>query len=331
MSHSVRLSTVLSSVFALVGLAQAQVVINEVYYDAPGGDDAQVFVELYGPAGFDVSGYTIQGTEGTTASQGNNGQSFTFPSGTLIPNDGFLVVADSDSSGATLVANADFTDPNMDLENGPDCVQLLDPMGNLVDVVAYGAITNLTNSSNGLANLEGSPARDFFAPLCIERCPAGSDTNDNAADFRPNEPTPGYGENCCTAIEYVSMGSGNSLSASAGNMVGIDLFFDDCAAGGLYITLASIVDPAVVPPPAPFPVFDAVGTPIFLTLINLPPLVNWSGLLDARGEILNTALIDFTGVTFTVPSTFSMWVGGIALDPAFNILATNTAVFTINP
>jgi hypothetical protein len=61
---------------AAILTAQGPVVINEVLYDAIGGDDGQPFVEIYGPAGTDVSGWTIVGYEqnGTP-----NSQSFTFP------------------------------------------------------------------------------------------------------------------------------------------------------------------------------------------------------------------------------------------------------------
>ena len=192
---------------ALAAVAPAQVVINEVYYDAPGGDGGQVFVEIFGPAGFDVSGYTIQSIEGAgTGASTCNPDTFTFPAGTLIPADGFLVVADDDGTGNTLVANADFIVGDMDLENGADAVQLLDAAGNYVDAVAYGNVdtsVGTASACNGQPWFEGAPARDVFAPLSIERVPAGTDTDDNAADFTPNNPTPGVGAVCSDAMERV--------------------------------------------------------------------------------------------------------------------------------
>ena len=206
--HLRRGAAIASALLLTAGFATAQtpVVINEVSYDAPGGDDGQVFVEIYGPAGFDVSNWTIQAVEGQGGGAGlPNNESFTFPSGTLIPADGLLVVADElGSTGTTLVANADFIVGDMDLENGGDAVHLEDDNGRLVDAVAYGPVSVPIG--------EGTEARDVFAPLSIERCPAGSDTNDNATDFTPNTPSPGVADNCCTAIEWVDQGSGNSIS-----------------------------------------------------------------------------------------------------------------------
>ena len=329
---SLRVPALPAVVLGFLGSAFAQpVLINEVSYDAPGGDGGSVFVELYGTPGFDISGWTLQAVEGSGTNSGtNNNESFVFPPGTVIPNDGFLVIADDDGSGSTNVPNADIIVGDMDLENGPDGLQLIDTNnGRLVDAVAYGAVTTTINTSNGFPYVLGNPTRDFFAPLSIERCPAGSNTRDNSVDFRPNFPTPGTGESCCTAIEWVNQGPGNSISAMAGEAVGLDVFFDDCAANNLYFLVASIVDPALMPPPPPFPVFDPLGTPLFLGLINTPPLVNWSGILDADGNAVGQASVDFSAVTVMVPASLDLWVGGIALDQSLQAIATNSVMLTI--
>ena len=324
--HLRRGAAIASALLLTAGFATAQtpVVINEVSYDAPGGDDGQVFVEIYGPAGFDVSNWTIQAVEGQGGGAGlPNNESFTFPSGTLIPADGLLVVADElGSTGTTLVANADFIVGDMDLENGGDAVHLEDDNGRLVDAVAYGPVSVPIG--------EGTEARDVFAPLSIERCPAGSDTNDNATDFTPNTPSPGVADNCCTAIEWVDQGSGNSISVGLEENVGLDLWVD-CVPNGPYLVLASFTDPTVVPPPAPLPVFDATTTAL-IGLAGLPPFVGWIGLLDTNGASVGTASVDFTGLGALAPAmNADMWVGAISIDAANNFYGTNFVQITLEP
>jgi hypothetical protein len=319
---------------SLSTLSAQGVVINEVYYDAPGSDNGQVFVELAGPPGTDIGGWTLQAIEGGTGANGScNNESFTFPMGTTIDNTGFVVVADDDGTGATQVPNAHFIVPDMDLENGGDALQLIDAGMNLVDAVAYGTVDKSggpASSCNGLAWYEGNEARDVFAPLSIERCPAGSDTNDNAIDFTPNVPTPGTGESCCTAIEWVNQGAGNSLTLANGESVGLDVFAD-CGANQLYLILGSFTDPTVTPPPAGLPVFDATTTTIS-TLANFPPFVAWAGTLSANGDLVGTAAVDFSSFTGlpAISPAVTMYIGAIAFDASGGIVATNHVDVTWN-
>src|SRR6476659_5488856 len=82
-----RLKAFVAVVLALVPLSAARgaaVVINEVFYNAPGDQDDLQWVELYNaderPA--DLSGLAL-----------NGGKLFTFPDGTKVAGRGFLVVA----------------------------------------------------------------------------------------------------------------------------------------------------------------------------------------------------------------------------------------------
>lgn len=325
------------AVVALAALAPAQgVVINEVYYDAPGSDNGQVFVELYGPAGTDISGWKIQGIEGTTSSPSTcNSQSFTFPANTLIPNDGFVVVADGDGTGVTTVANADFIDDNFDLENGPDAVQLLDAQGSYVDAVAYGPIDTTPgplSACNGQQWYEGNPARDVFAPLSIERCPQGADSNDNAADFKPNVPSPGEGRSCCQSMEWVDAGAGNAPSVSAGEAVDLDFWFSPCGANQPYLVIAAFTDPASNPVPPPLPVFDAT-TGALAGLAKFPPFVGWVGMLDASGSSVGQAMLNFASTTnLNIGASATMYIGALSLDPNGALVGTrNYVTVTINP
>src|SRR5262245_17856722 len=64
----------------------AGVIINEVHYNPPDETKLEEFIELYnaGEADVDISGWYF-----------SDGVSFTFPRGTTIPRDGYLVVAES--------------------------------------------------------------------------------------------------------------------------------------------------------------------------------------------------------------------------------------------
>ncbi|MEM7205974.1 MAG: lamin tail domain-containing protein [Planctomycetota bacterium] len=322
---------------SVAGLASAQgPVINEVSYDAVGGDDGNVFVEIFGRPGFDLSGYTIQGIEGSGGSaSGCNNESFTFPAGALIPADGFVVVADADSSGSTLVPNFDYLDSDMDLENSNEAVQLLDPGGAIVDAVGYGAIdtTIIASVCNGETWFEGMPARDVFAPLSLERCPAGNDTDDNSADFIPNVPTPGSGEACCSAIEWVDQGSFDDISVSGGESVGFDFWFSRCGAGQPYIVLWSCTDPAISPGPLGLPVFDACTAPV-IPFAGIPPFVGWTGILDASGASIGTAALDFSGLGLPpLAGNLDVWVGAATFNPFTPppYLGTNSVQITLEP
>ena len=160
----------------------APINLSEVFYDAVGSDDGQSFVELYGPAGFSLEGWTLEGINGAN---GNVGPVVTLSG--VIPADGFFVVADEDA-GTTSVANADFL-ANFDFQNGPDSIVLRDASGAPVDAVGYG----LFGAGDVFAG-EGAPAPDPPAGQSLARLFANVDTDDNGADFMVlASPTPGSG------------------------------------------------------------------------------------------------------------------------------------------
>jgi hypothetical protein len=194
-----RISILLAVLVASAGVASAGTVnISEVLYDWPSSDDGRVFVELHGPAGFDLNGYTLVGVNGY-------GGSITHAvdlSGFSIPADGFFVLADRTGSGRTFVANADLTDRNFDLQNGPDSVRLL--FGSVVvDAVGYGRF----GSSHVFAG-EGSPASGVSAGSSVARRFANVDTDDNSADFvTQSGPTPGLGNLAPVAVPTPGSGA----------------------------------------------------------------------------------------------------------------------------
>lgn len=156
--------------------------ISELLYDAEGADDGRVFVELYGTRGLDLTGFTLEGVNG---SNGEVGPVLSLSG--LVPADGFFVVADA-AGDATEVPGADLL-LDFDFQNGPDSVVLRGPGGEILDALGYGSF--------GPAEVfagEGSPAPDPPPGHSLARHFADLDTDDNAVDFAPLEtPTPGSG------------------------------------------------------------------------------------------------------------------------------------------
>lgn len=164
-------------------------VINEALYDIPGDDtNGVLFVELSGDPGASIGGYKILFINGD---DGQTTEEIAIPKSATIPDDGIFLIADSKTGqgGATFVAGADVID-NFDPQNGPDCVQLLDDKGALIDALGYG-LPIASPAANALECFEGTPAAKPPAGSSLSRTD-GLDTDDNAADFRtPAAPTPG--------------------------------------------------------------------------------------------------------------------------------------------
>jgi PEP-CTERM motif len=165
--------------FAAPHEAFALPLISEVFYDAVGIDDGLSFVELHGAPGTDLTGYVIQGINGTGGTVTD-----TIALSGVIPADGLFVVADGFADGTTQVADADQI-ASFDFQNGPDSVVLR--AGELIfDAVGYGVF-----AAGDVFAGEGNPSVDPAAGSAIARLFANVDTNDNASDFAAGAPTPG--------------------------------------------------------------------------------------------------------------------------------------------
>jgi hypothetical protein len=162
--------------------AAALPLISEVFYDAVGSDDGNAFVELWGAPGTDLTGYVLDGINGS-----NGAVTPHLALSGAIPADGFFVVADGLSDGTTLIANADLI-LNFDLQNGPDSMQLLAPDASVLDAVGYGEF-----AVGEIFAGEGIPTEDPAAGSSIARVFANVDTDQNSLDFAASAPTPGSG------------------------------------------------------------------------------------------------------------------------------------------
>jgi len=192
-------ASLLAGVIAIgaTGSSNAGVVINEVF---PGGGSSSVtttsyqrdFVELFNTDAtpFDLTGYKLQyfSASGTTP-----GTVFSFGTGSVVgANDSLLVVTGSaGSQGATLTGtgpdgtNGTGSGASMSASSG--AVRLIDGLGNVVDLLGYGAVTT-TNFEGTLA--AGGPSTNDKS---YQRNATHTDTNNNANDFTLATPTPNTG------------------------------------------------------------------------------------------------------------------------------------------
>lgn len=166
---------------AVAGSASALPYLSEVYYDAPGSDDGQLFVEIAGPAGLVLDGLRLEGVNGS-----NGAISPTIPLSGVIGADGLFVVADRTGDGVSFVPGADLL-ANFDFQNGPDSIVLRDADDRVRDAVGYGVFA----ASEVFAG-EGAAAPDVSPGESLARRFADLDTDDNAVDFVVlGTPTPG--------------------------------------------------------------------------------------------------------------------------------------------
>ncbi|MFA4972080.1 MAG: hypothetical protein WC683_05670 [bacterium] len=163
--------------------------INEVMYDAIGSDtNGDVFVELLGESGGDISDYKILFINGE---DGAISDTIELPEGALVGDDGIYLIADA-KTGEPGVSNVEGAELvlNFDPQNGPDCIQLLDAEGLLLDSLGYGSPL-VSLATNGLACHEGGAAMDVASGISLSRS-GGVDTGENQLDFQPMDiPSPG--------------------------------------------------------------------------------------------------------------------------------------------
>lgn len=181
--------------FLAAGILPAQVMLNEILYDTPGGDDPDImFTELYGPPGTSLDGYSLVGVNG------NGGSDYlTVPLSGTIPEDGYFVVGGGGVNNVDQVSPHNWQNAGYQQDNDCDCIELR-YQGNGVDKVRYGEC----EPGHDCEGEGGTNAPDYDPPaggptLSIARIPDHQDTDDNAVDWSitdaltPGEPNEGGG------------------------------------------------------------------------------------------------------------------------------------------
>jgi hypothetical protein len=151
----------LLSVFFCIQTRAQTVFINEIRADDESTDDGE-FIEILGPAGIDVTGWTIIHVNGTG---GSVVFTFTFPEGTIIPDDG--IIDDSGQNlGFLLIKNTNHNVNNFDfewgtgsLQNGPDGLILENEFGVRIQALSWNGLGDLSGGSPPWRNI-GADAND---------------------------------------------------------------------------------------------------------------------------------------------------------------------------
>src|SRR5580765_6363110 len=152
--------------------------VTEVYYDAPGDDTGQEFVELWNDSDTTcvLTGLKLQSGDGagpgrwTTRWTGG-------PSDQVKPRARFVI------GGAAVSPRPDVV-LTLELQNGPDGLRLLWPDA-ATEVVGWGALEFSEYYC-------GAPAPDVAGGTSLARIPDRARTGSNAGDFHPAEPSPGF-------------------------------------------------------------------------------------------------------------------------------------------
>jgi hypothetical protein len=152
--------------------------VTEVYYDAPGDDTGQEFVELWNDSDSSrvLAGLKLQAGDG--AGPGRWTTKWTGGPGDAVkPHSRFVIGGSAVSPRPDVVLT-------LDLQNGPDGFRLLWPDG-ATEVVGWGALEFAEYYC-------GAPAPDVPGGQSLARIPDRASTGSNAGDFHPAEPSPGF-------------------------------------------------------------------------------------------------------------------------------------------
>lgn len=162
-----------SSFTASLTEAAGAVVLNEIFYNSPGTDTGS-FLEIKGLPGTPLDGFRLaifNSSSSNTANIDLGGRS--------IPASGYFVIAQD-----TTVAGADLINTAANLVNTAGSLRL-EQNGQVVDALSYGSLANPLGEGTSAQNTSGSAFES------LGRIVDGLDTNNNAADFGIQTPTPG--------------------------------------------------------------------------------------------------------------------------------------------
>ena len=187
-----------------------QLVINEIDYDQPSTDTAE-YLEIMnvGATAASLNGVTVDYINGNLGGAVSY-RTTALPNVSLAAGDYFVVCAN-----ATNTANCDLdVTPDTDLiQNGaPDAVALV-ASSTIIDTVSYEGNTGAPYTEGSGVGLVDTAAGALES---ISRCPDGTDTNVNNADFQLRPGTPGTANNCPGADQPPSVASTTPANGGAG-------------------------------------------------------------------------------------------------------------------
>jgi len=313
--------------------AFAQVKINEVMATGV-GTDSQEFIELQGPANFDLSNYWLEFVNG------NGGGTYRLfdLAGKSIPADGYCVLA-----GGNTVPNADY--PNMGpatdwIQNGdPDSIRLTEKVtSNTIDAVTYFANYSTT---------PGSPALLNAPTTCVETLPTGLGGDDSfnvqtgtAASVAQTENTfgrfPDGADSNNNYNDFVNLHGGRTPGAPNVSVYSLTLpFTENFGAAGLTRKWGRFFTDVIRE--------TVGGTPVPASVPNSPDPVSpttFASIKDNTGGGEENGIVDFLGQDYYVEGYFycgpiSASTGGVELGALMgrrsvfqNNITTNAYPFT---
>jgi predicted extracellular nuclease len=299
---------------AFAGLTVAQTVfINEFHYDNTGTDTGE-FIEIAGPAGTDLSGWSIVRYNGATPGAAvvyttptaDPAGSDTLPPGTVIPNQGGgfgTVVVRYLSNG---------------LQNGPnDGFALVNAAGAVVQLLSYaGVFTAANGPAAGMTSVDVGVVQGSATPVgsSLALCGAGRTPSDFTWTVRNGIADPGAINACQTflpptlptlTLSSVSLAEGN---AGFTNFVFNITLSAPAGAGG--VSFVANTAPSGSQPATPGD--DYVS------------LVNVAGSI-AAGQSTGSVTVQVVGDTIPEPDeTFQLTLSGITGATPASVSATGT-------
>lgn len=165
---------ILLSIFFIPHIVHAQspqILISEVFYDTPGTDVQEEWIEIYNPTNSD------QGLSGWTFTDLSS--NFIFPANTQIEAGDFLIIAKNEAGFFNLYGfNPDVEGLILSLNNSGDQIILKDDQGDDIDAVVYGKGRYCPDPDFCF-----DPHPGVATGHSLERIPANEDSDDCAMDF----------------------------------------------------------------------------------------------------------------------------------------------------
>ncbi len=305
------------------GSAQpANLVVSEFNYNSSSLIDAEDWIELhnYGSLPLDITGWSLKDQDDNDA--------FTFPLGTIIPANGYIVIAaDLSDFGQSYPAVSNVIGPiGFDLSNSGDQIRLFDAYGQLFLSFYYSDLlpwpvqadgqgftceltSNTANPNNGSSwfsgCIGGSPGRAYTASLSTPTHVSGNTTfcSGQHTLLMVNN-TPGYSYQWRRNGVDIPLATDTVYSASLGGNYTVRVSSQGCSVISDTLIVTSVT--TGVPPVAPS--VSRCGEGVVTLTASAPDSIYWfdtpNGSVIGTGTVFNTPTIAST-TTYYVQSSLS--------------------------